>query len=128
MRTIMIAGHALICSLGLGVGLAALPAEAAQNRCGWVQNPTPGNYWLDDRDGSWTILTQGSDVEPTGIETLPDFSAGDFVKTNGNYGYACACMSVETDRAGMRITGIRSVKQLPLAKCSNDRSLPKPEG
>lgn len=114
--------------LAAGAGALASQAMAAENRCGWVQNPTPGNYWLDDRDGSWTILTQGSDLEPDGIDNMPDFSAGPFMKTNGYYGYACACMSVETDAAEMRITEIRSVKQLPLSKCKNDRTLPKPEG
>ncbi|MGE6740804.1 DUF4087 domain-containing protein [Allorhizobium pseudoryzae] len=117
----------LALALAVGTGLLAAPAMA-ENRCGWVQNPTPGNYWLDDRDGSWTILTQGSDLEPDGIDNMPDFSAGQFVQTNGYYGYACACMSVETDAAEMRITEIRSVKQLPLSKCKNDRTLPKPEG
>ena len=111
----------------LVAGFSGGSAIAAENRCGWVQNPTPGNYWLDDRDGSWTILTQGSDVEPAGVDRMPDFSAGEFVKTNGYYGYACACMSVETDKAEKRITEIHSVKQLALAKCRNDRALPKPE-
>ncbi len=106
--------------------LMASPALSAENRCGWVENPTPGNYWLTDRAGSWTILTQGSDVEPKGVDLLPDFSAGEFVKTNGSYGNACACMSVVVDRQEKRITQILSVKQLALSKCRNDRKLPKP--
>ena len=28
-------------------------------RCGWFSNPTPGNVWLYDRDGEWTIEVQG---------------------------------------------------------------------
>ena len=28
-------------------------AALAETRCGWVVNPTPGNWWLNDRDGSW---------------------------------------------------------------------------
>ena len=101
-----------------------LPAQAAERRCGWLHNPTPGNYWLTDRDGSWTLLTQGSDVEPTGIENLPDLSAGEYVRTNGNYGYACACMSVDVDLAENRIIALHSVEQIALARCTNDAALP----
>lgn len=117
---------AIILAAAVTAVLSGSTAWAAENRCGWIQNPTPGNYWLDDREGSWTIMTQGSDDEPKGADNLPDFSAGEFVKTNGTYGYACTCMSVETDKRTRRITEIVSVKQLPLAKCKNDKTLPKP--
>lgn len=105
---------------------AANTASSAENRCGWIVNPTPGNYWLDDKEASWTIMTQGSDVEAKGAEKMPDFSAGEFVKTNGYYGYACTCMSVDVNKTEKRITQIHSVKQLALARCKNDKSLPKP--
>lgn len=110
------------------------PVLASENRCGWIQNPTPGNYWLDDGEGSWMMMAQGSDQEPVGMENMPDFSAGDFVKTNGYYGYACTCMKVETERSGDfgesfvgRITAIYSVKQLPISKCRADKALARPE-
>jgi hypothetical protein len=38
--------------------LAAVPA-LAERRCGWLENPTPANYCLTDRDGEWTIGVQG---------------------------------------------------------------------
>ncbi len=125
-----------ISSLLIAAILAVLPTSvfAAENRCGWVQNPTPGNYWLDDRDGTWIIATQGSENEALGMENMGDLSAGDFVKTNGYYGYACGCMKVETehntdpqDSSAGRITAIYSFKQLKIAKCSADKSLPRPE-
>jgi hypothetical protein len=123
----------LILSLAVSLTTAST-LLAEENRCGWIQNPTPGNYWLDDRDGSWMLLAQGSQEEPVGMENMPDFSAGDFVKTNGYYGYACGCMKVETERSSNygdsfigRITAIYSVKQLPIGKCSNDKTLPKPD-
>jgi hypothetical protein len=101
-------------------------AQAAENRCGWIQNPTPRNWWLQDRDATWTIMTQGPDEEePEGMDLIPDISEREFVKTNGYYGYACACMSVETDAADERITKILSFKQLKLSQCRNDKSLPK---
>lgn len=120
----------------LTLALLSAPAlvSAKENRCGWIQNPTPGNYWLDDRDGMWVLMTQGSDEEPLGMENFPDISTGDYVASNGNYGYTCGCIEAETERsrdpqdsATGRITAIYGVKLLPLKKCLADRSLPKPE-
>jgi hypothetical protein len=105
--------------------LALAPTAAlAETRCGWLENPTPGNYWLTDRDASWTLSTQGGE-EAAGMDLIGDISAGDYVKTNGYYGYACACMDVATDGVD-RITEIASFRQLPIAKCSNDSALPAP--
>ena len=102
-------------------------AHAAENRCGWLQNPTPGNYWLDDADGSWTIITQGGGSEPEGMDLIPDLSEGEYVQTNGSYGYACACMTVTTDDDEGRIVQIFSVRQLRIAKCRNDGNLSQPD-
>ncbi|WP_117192583.1 DUF4087 domain-containing protein [Rhizobium terrae] len=116
-----------ISGLPAALVLAALPAfaQAAETRCGWIQNPTPRNWWLEDRDNTWTIMTQGpDDEEPEGMDLIPDISEKEFVKTNGYYGYACACLSVETD-GEERITRILSFKQLKLSQCRNDKSLSK---
>ncbi|MFN3498292.1 MAG: DUF4087 domain-containing protein, partial [Pannonibacter indicus] len=46
--------HALVCAVA--ASLLAAPASAApENRCGWIVNPTPGNWWLTDRDGDWIL-------------------------------------------------------------------------
>lgn len=103
----------------------AAPTRAAENRCGWLDNPTPGNWWLEDRDGTWTLRTQGSEEEPEGMDLIPDISMRDYVRSNGNYGYACVCMSVEIDEDEEAITRILSVRQLKIAQCRNDRALPK---
>jgi hypothetical protein len=121
--------------LPLALALSATtPLLAKENRCGWVQNPTPGNYWLDDGEGSWIMTAQGSDLEPLGMENLPDFTTGDFVETNGYYGYACACIEVETERSGDfgetflgRISAIYGVQQLPISQCRADKALPSPD-
>lgn len=116
---------------GLLAALLTLGATSAfaapENRCGWIENPTPGNYWLTDAEASWTLTTQGSDQEPAGMDKVGDISAGDYATTNGNYGYACACMKVDTDPAEKRITAIHSFRQLKLDKCRKDAALPKPE-
>lgn len=104
------------------------PALAAETRCGWLSNPTPANWFLDDGDGSWAIQTQGSEGAE-GQDLIPDISMGDYVRTNGNYGYACACMTVVAadDGGDKRITRIASFRQLPLATCRKDPALPAPE-
>ena len=106
--------------------LVAFPtlSIAAEMRCGWLDNPTPRNWWLQDSQKSWTIMTQDPDRPdgPEGMELIPDLSEGEFVEINGHYGYACACMSVETD-GDERITKILSVQQLKLTQCQNDKAL-----
>ena len=118
------------------LALLAFPqlAFAKENRCGWIQNPTPGNYWLDDSEGMWVLMTQGSDEEPLGMENFPDISTGDYVASNGNYGYTCGCIQAETERstdsqdsAVGRITAIYGVKLLPLKKCLADPALSRRE-
>ena len=108
------------------IALVALAPSlaAAENRCGWIENPTPANWWLVDRDGRWTIMTQGGEETP-GMEHIGDISAGDYRATNGNYGYACGCMEVDTDGQGA-ITRIYSFRQLAIAKCENDPALSAP--
>jgi hypothetical protein len=111
----------------LALGLTAAMAEAAETRCGWLQNPTPANWWLVDGDGTWTMMTQGGEYEPDGFDNIPDISAGDYVRTNGNYGYACACMDVDTDAGEGRIVAVHAFRQLPISQCSNDPTLPAAE-
>ena len=104
-------------------------AAAAETRCGWILNPTPANWSLQDGQAEWIISTQGGE-EAEGMDKLPDFTEGEWVITNGSsYGFGCACMEVRT-KAGdpPRITRIRSVKQLPLKKCQADGSLPRQAG
>ncbi|MGY4749817.1 DUF4087 domain-containing protein [Pannonibacter sp. Q-1] len=120
--------HALVCAVA--ASLLAAPASAApENRCGWIVNPTPGNWWLTDRDGDWILATQGSDREALGMENIGDISAGDYRAVNGNYGYACGCMKVETEKEDgtQFITAVYSFRQLKLAQCDKDKSLPKVE-
>lgn len=106
------------------IALSAFPAVAAERRCGWLSNPTPSNYWFTDRSGEWTISEQGG-YQVDGLDGMPDMSMRGWVKTNGYYGYGCACMTVETDRNSMRITKILSATPRPLRQCRADRQLTK---
>jgi len=111
--------------------LSAAAADAQRGselRCGWVVNPTPGNYWLVDRHAprGWLMSAQGG-YAAAGMDLLPDFQSGEWVATNGNYGYGCGCLRVRTDRRNRQITRIYSARQVPVAQCRRDRALPKPE-
>ena len=103
----------------------AAPAQAApERRCGWLQNPTPANWWLLDRDGEWTLGAQGGYQAP-GMDEMPDMTTRGWVETNGSYGYGCACMNVTVDRPSHRVTRIYSATPAPLRQCRADRRLPR---
>jgi len=34
------------------ISVIALPVKATETRCGWLQNPTPGNWYLRDINGT----------------------------------------------------------------------------
>ena len=104
--------------------LAAAPSlAAAETRCGWIHNPTPANWWLTDADGDWVLMLQGGEGVP-GMDLIPDLTEGEWVRTNGWYGYGCACMEVET--AGGAVLAILGFEQLPLSRCEADPALPPP--
>jgi hypothetical protein len=96
-----------------------------ENRCGWFENPTPANMSLVDKDGEWIISTQGGS-EAAGMDNIPDFPDDKWVKTNVNYGYGCACLSVKVDRKEKRILEIMSGTAKPISVCRNDKTLGEP--
>jgi hypothetical protein len=102
------------------------PATAPARRCGWLSNPTPGNWWLTDRENQWVLASQGR--EPVeGMHEMPDMSTAGWVETNGHYGYGCACMTITYDPAAEAVTRIADAQPKPLKQCRSDRKLPKPE-
>jgi Protein of unknown function (DUF4087) len=114
----------LLASL-LAASLAAqADAVATERRCGWLQNPTPANWWLIDRDGEWLIGAQGGYQAP-GMDEMPDMSTAGWVEVNGHHGYGCACLEVTTDRREWLITRIISARPVPLRQCRADRRLPR---
>ncbi len=115
-----------ILSVVIATSSAAKPTVAKpETRCGWLQNPTPSNWWLDDRQGTWTLSVQGG-YEASGMDNMPDMSTNGYVKTNGNYGYSCACMKVSTNKRTMQIKHVFSARPVPLRQCRSDKNLPKP--
>lgn len=95
----------------------------SEKRCGWFENPTPGNAWLRDRDGEWIIGVQGG---YQAVGDWPAFKDNQWVETNVHYGYGCACMNVATDRRNRRILRIENAFARPLTACRKDKRLRKP--
>ena len=107
---------------------AAAPATATPvtaRRCGWLHNPTPGNWWLTDREGEWILATQGG-RQVEGLDEIPDMSLHEWEETNVHYGYGCACVSVTTAPASAEVVRISDVEPKPLKQCRADKALPSP--
>lgn len=110
-------------------GKTAAKGPAVENRCGWFVNPSPGNAWLLDRDGEWTVAIQGG--HQADGDWPPPRGEKEWVPAGGEgdprgYGYGCACMKVKTDRAQMLITRIVSSQGKPLSQCRRDGKLSEP--
>jgi len=95
-----------------------------ETRCGWFSNPTPANISLYDRDGEWIIGAQGG-YQVERDWDWPSFKDSQWVKTNVNYGYGCACMQLRVNRRTTEVLEIKSVRARPLAVCRRDPSLKK---
>ena len=119
-----------VASLGLAIALVfAAPLRAAntEERCGWLENPTPGNWWLRDARGLWLISAQGGPYAE-GVEKMPELEPEHFVATNGHYGYSCACVSGAFDDHAERMTRVDAARVLSLSVCRGDKALPTPGG
>lgn len=114
-------------ALVAGSAFAAEPEQKTQTRCGWFENPTPQNIWLIDRDGHWIIGTQGGDQIEDVWKFSPEFSDSQWVKTNGYYGYGCACIKGVVNVATHRFISIASARAQSLDVCRKDPTLTEPE-
>lgn len=95
-------------------------AVIAETRCGWFSNPTPANASLYDRDAEWIVAVQGGHQADG---DWPAFGSGQWEKTNGNYGYGCACMRVQTNSKTHEVSMIESAQARALSACRNDAAL-----
>jgi hypothetical protein len=119
--------HALAVLIAVSmIALAATAARAGSVRCGWLDNPTPGNASLYDKDGEWTIATQGG--HQANGDWPPAFKPGQWIRRgSGSYGYGCVCLTVELDEKGKSILDILSGEGRPLSVCRKDRAIAKIE-
>ncbi len=116
-------GKALLAAMFIGVASAQEPLQKIQTRCGWFENPTPGNAWLIDRDGEWIIGTQGGHQAEG---DWPSFKRSQWVRTNIDYGYGCACLKVIANKSTHEVTRISSTYARSLNACRRDHTLKKP--
>jgi len=106
----------------------AIQSPSFETRCGWFVNPTPGNIWLDDRDGEWIIGVQGGH-QVEGDWPWPAFKRGQWVRTNaGSYGYGCACLQLRVNKQTQEVLEIKSSQPRSLAQCRRDPALKKWSG
>lgn len=109
----------IACSTTLVLASPA-PSQLVQ-RCGWFDNPTPGNAWLYDRDGEWIIGIQGGH-QASG--NWPRFASSHWVRTGrGNAGYGCTCMKVLADAESHEVARIVSARALALSVCRTDAAV-----
>ena len=106
------------------VAACTMPGQSDEVRCGWIENPTPGNWFLTDRDGRWTIATQGGE-QAQGFDMMPDMSAGEWVASDarGSYGHGCGCLTMRDDPAEMKVLALLKIRQKPLNDCRADPAL-----
>jgi len=116
----------LLVAVALGNGQPVLldhaTVEKVETRCGWFSNPTPANASLYDAQREWIISVQGG-YEAEG--DWPDIPSKQWVTTNVNYGYGCACLRLTVDRKTSEVIKIVSSSARPLSVCRRDRSLKK---
>jgi hypothetical protein len=128
-RTMLVIIGCLLSTTATFVSGEARPFGASdepqfETRCGWFVNPTPANIWLYDRDAEWTIAVQGA-YQLESEWGWPKFKPGQWVKTNGNYGYGCACMQIQVNKETHEVVAVKSSRARPLSACRRDRSLRK---
>lgn len=113
---------AVLMAIGVPAALASGGATpAAVLRCGWFDNPSPGNVTLTDRDGEWIIAEQGGHQVPW---TRPRFGAKDWVAAGrGSYGHGCACLKLQADSDSREVSRIESTRARPLSACRTDPAL-----
>jgi hypothetical protein len=114
---------ALIASCLIAQAHAGSPAPGGGRvqRCGWFDNPSPGNATLTDRDGEWTVAQQG---EHEAKGRWPAFGAGQSVRIgNGSAAYGCSCITGTFDDENHDVMLIASSRSLPLSVCRRDRAL-----
>ena len=113
--------HRALSILLLAVPLSVMSAE---KRCGWLENPTPGNLWLIDSESEWTLSIQGRGfINEDSMENMPAIDQNEFVRTNGYYGFSCACLNVKTDKKNSEILEVYGGEQLLLKQCLEDPSI-----
>lgn len=108
-------------ALAIACNVATAAPQATTTRCGWFDQPTPGNATLVDKAGEWTVGMQGGHQAEG---DWPVFPQNRWVATgSGSAGYGCACLESSTRADTQEVTRIVSWRALPLKTCRRDKAL-----
>lgn len=107
---------------GMVPNLDVSKMSKATRLCGWWDNPTPGNVWLNDRSGQWTIAMQGM-YEANGV--WPEFKPGQQLPKDAPHGYGCACITARVDQTSRFVYSFTDAKALSPKVCRADPGLKK---
>lgn len=108
-------------SIALIFSFSSVALAKVETRCGWISNPTPANYWINDADGEWIISAQGGYQATGEIEAYP--TDEQMVNTNGSYGYWCGCITGTFDKNEQLVKEILSSSVKSLDVCLEDPNL-----
>ncbi|EIK97661.1 hypothetical protein PMM47T1_04094 [Pseudomonas sp. M47T1] len=122
MRLFRISGSVALLTVSLtSLANAAQPAE--ERLCGWYENSAPRVINLIDHEGSWKIATADGYNAPG---QKPVFRSSQWIRTNGDYGYGCACVSGELDEQTHTVNAITTATARTLSACRADTTLREP--
>jgi hypothetical protein len=89
-------------------------------RCGWWDNPTPGNVFFTDRDGEWTVAMQGM-YEADG--DWPNFARDQTAPRDAPHRHGCACARMQADPQSHLVSRFTDAHARPLKVCRSDAAL-----
>ena len=122
MKILKISLMTILFALAFDLPDVSAQSKKFETRCGWLDNPTPSNFSLYDREREWIISVQGG-------YQVEDFAAPDFksqwIETNNSYGYGCACLNMTVDKETSRVLAIIKSYVKPLSVCQKDNALKK---
>ena len=122
IKTTKIIRHSAV---GVCILIGLQSTAIAEYRCGWLDNPQAGSFQLIDKEAVWSISNNsGYRIPAASLKNLPERQEDQFIRTNGNFGYSCSCISVKTDAINRRITAISfKGKQVLLKRCLEDKTI-----
>jgi hypothetical protein len=111
--------------VGLCLFIGFQSTAVAEYRCGWLVNSEAGSFQLIDKEAVWSISdNKGYRIPASSLKNLPERKEDQFIRTNGNFGYSCSCISVKTESRSRRITSISfKGKQVLLKRCLEDKTI-----
>jgi hypothetical protein len=111
--------------IGVCILIGLQSTAVAEYRCGWLDNPEAGSFQLIDKEAVWSISNNsGYRIPAASLKNLPERQEDQFIRTSGNFGYSCSCISVKTESRSRRITAISfKGKQVLLKRCLEDKTI-----